>query len=127
VHNYVGVQSFVVTSRERIPEGRVELRLEFETTGKPALLEGKGAPGRAELYIDKKLVGAMDLPVTVPLALGLASNFTCGRGSPSPVTDAYTGEFPFTGTIRSVVVDVSGADLIKDDNKLLERMLMARQ
>ena len=53
--------------------------------------------------------------------------FTCGRGGHWPVTDAYAGQFPFTGTIRSLVVDVSGADLIKDDDKLLERMLMASQ
>src|SRR6185437_8352724 len=53
VHNYVGVRSFVVSSKEEIPEGRVELRLEFETTGKAAPLEGKGAPGRAELYVNR--------------------------------------------------------------------------
>lgn len=127
VYNYVGAKSFTVSSTVPVPEGRVELRCEFEVTGKPHALEGKGAPGRAELYIDKKLVGALELPVTIPLALGIGAGLTCGRGSLSSVTDAYDGAFPFTGTIRQVVVDISGSDLIKDDVKLLDRFLMARQ
>jgi hypothetical protein len=127
VHNYVGAKVFTVTSNVDVPEGRHELRFEFEVTGKASPLEGKGAPGRAQLYIDRKLVASEALPVTVPLSFGLGALFLCGRGAHSPVTSAYEGEFPFTGTIQKVIVDVSGADLIKDDDKLLERMTMARQ
>jgi arylsulfatase len=127
VHNYVGAKVFTVTSNVDVPEGRHELRFEFEVTGKASPLEGKGAPGRAQLYIDRKLVANEVLPVTVPLSFGLGALFLCGRGSHSSVTSAYEGEFPFTGTIQKVIVDVSGADLIKDDDKLLERMMMARQ
>ena len=39
-----------------VPEGRHELRFEFEVTGPPDL-HGKGAPGRGQLYFDGKLVG----------------------------------------------------------------------
>lgn len=126
-HNYVGAKVFTVTSDVDVPEGRCELRFEFEVTGKPDPLHGKGAPGRGQLYIDGKLVASEDIPVTIPITLGLGAFFTCGRGGPSAVSDAYSGEFPFTGTIRKLVVDVSGADLIKDDDKVLERMVMARQ
>jgi arylsulfatase A-like enzyme len=127
VYNYVGAQIFTVTSNVEVPEGRCELRFEFEVTGKASPLEGKGTPGLAQLYIDRKLVASQELPVTVPLLLGIGALFTCGRAGVSPVTDAYAGEFPFTGTIRKVLVDISGADLIKDDDKMLERMMMARQ
>ena len=32
--------------------GHHELRFEFEVTGKPDFANGKGTPGRAQLYID---------------------------------------------------------------------------
>ena len=60
VHNYVGAQEFHVESSEPVPEGKSKLRFEFEPTGKPDIAKGKGAPGRAQLYIDGKLVGQTD-------------------------------------------------------------------
>jgi hypothetical protein len=41
------------------------------------------------------------------------------------VTEAYVGPFPFTGTLHTLVVDVSG-DLIKDEAAEM-KMLLARQ
>jgi hypothetical protein len=41
------------------------------------------------------------------------------------VTDAYTGAFPFSGTLHSVVVDVGG-DVIRDDEAAMKQLL-ARQ
>jgi arylsulfatase len=77
VYNYVGAQSFTVTSNVDVPEGRHELRFEFEVTGKASPLEGKGTPGRAQLYIDKKLVASEEIPVTIPLTFGVCALFTC--------------------------------------------------
>ena len=57
VHNYVGRDYFKVESPEAVPPGRHELRFEFEPTGELNLLEGKGAPGRFQLYVDGDLVG----------------------------------------------------------------------
>ena len=68
VHNYVGAQEFHVESSEPVPEGKSKLRYEFEPTGKPDIAKGKGTPGRAQLYIDDKLVGQADLPVHRPAA-----------------------------------------------------------
>ena len=44
------------------PEGRHALRYEFEPTGAPDIANGKGVPGRGQLYIDGKLVGATRVP-----------------------------------------------------------------
>jgi hypothetical protein len=41
VHNYVGADEFHVESRDRLPEGPVELRYEFEPTGQPDLARGR--------------------------------------------------------------------------------------
>jgi hypothetical protein len=79
VHNYVGAEEFHVVSKVDVPEGKVQLRHEFEATGKPDSKKGKGSPGKAQLYINKKLVGEMSLPYTVPLALGIGSGIFVGR------------------------------------------------
>ena len=53
----MGADEFHVESRDRLPEGPVELRYEFEPTGQPDLAKGRGAPGRAQLYVNGALVG----------------------------------------------------------------------
>jgi arylsulfatase A-like enzyme len=125
VYNYVGSSFSHVESSGPVPAGRHKLRFEFEPTGKPDVAHGKGAPGRGQLYIDGKLVGQADIPLTMPLAIGLAGGMVCGADSGSPVWDKYTPPFKFTGTLFSVTVDVSG-ELIKDTEAEM-RMAMARQ
>jgi arylsulfatase A-like enzyme len=125
VYNYVASQFFHIESNVPVPAGRHTLRFEFEVTGKPDLKAGKGAPGRGQLYIDGELVGQGDLPLTMPLSLGLGGGYVCGADTGSPVWDKYQPPFKFTGTIYSATVDVSG-ELIKDDEAAL-RAVMARQ
>jgi arylsulfatase len=125
VYNYVASQFFHVESNVQIPDGRHKLRYEFEVTGKPDFAKGQGAPGRGQLYIDGKLVGQVDIPLTMPLSLGLGGGFVCGADTGSPVWSKYQPPFKFTGTLFSVTVDVSG-ELIKDDEATL-RAVMARQ
>ena len=124
-YNYLTLQQFHVESKSAVPEGRHKLRYEFEPTGKPDIAVGKGAPGRAQLYVDGTLVGQTEFPVTIPLSLSLAGGYQCGSDPGSPATAAYQGPFPFTGTLYNVVVDVSG-DLIKDDDAAM-KMTLARQ
>ena len=94
-------------------------------TGKPDFANGKGSPGIAKLFIDGKLVGQTNVPVTTPLMLGLTGGVTCGSAHGAPVTPDYQPTFEFTGKIYSVTVDVSG-ELI--ENKEAEmRIVMARQ
>ena len=57
-----------------VPEGKVELRFEFEPTGKPDIEQGKGAPGRAQLYINGKL-SASRPPVHDAARVGLGGGF----------------------------------------------------
>jgi arylsulfatase len=125
VHNYVGRALYYVESNENMPVGRHLLGFEFEVTGKPDFAKGKGSPGRAKLFIDGKLVGKADVPVTTPLALGLTGGVTCGSAHGSPVTPDYQPPFEFTGKIHSVTVDVSG-ELI-EDKEAKTRMVMAQQ
>jgi arylsulfatase A-like enzyme len=124
-YNYVADTQYHVESKEIVPEGRHKLRFEFEVTGKPNVEKGLGAPGRAQLYIDGKLVGQMDIPKTIPLSLGISGGLTAGADPGSPVTELYKPPFVFSGKLYSAVVDVSG-DLIEDKESAM-RVVMARQ
>ncbi|MFF3328885.1 arylsulfatase [Streptomyces sp. NPDC002888] len=123
-HNYVQRTLHHVVSSESLPEGRHALRFEFEPTGAPDIAHGKGAPGRAQLYIDGRLVGQNDMPVTTPITFN-PGGMACGANPGSAVTPDYQAPFQFTGTLHSVTVDLSG-DLILDAESEM-RMHMARQ
>ena len=86
---------------------------------------GKGTPGRAQLYIDGRLVGQADFAHTTPLSLGLTGGITVGADPGAPVAPFYQSPFEFTGTIHSVTFDVSG-DVIEDKEAEMRR-IMARQ
>jgi arylsulfatase len=125
VYNYVARTFYHVESNVEVPEGRHQLRYEFEVTGEPDILKGKGAAGRGQLYIDGELVGQVEMPVTNPIMLGLASGVAVGADAGAPVTDQYEPPFEFTGTLHKVVIDVSG-ELIRDTEAEM-RAIMARQ
>ncbi|MCH8102816.1 MAG: VanZ family protein [Chloroflexi bacterium] len=124
-HNYAAKEIFEVESQADVPAGRQRLRFEFEPTGPPDLANGKGVPGRLQLYIDGKIVGNVDVPHTTPAVFEL-EGLSCGYDFAAPVLESvYKPPFTFTGTIHSVTVDVAG-DLIEDDEATLRRM-MAQQ
>ena len=124
VHNYVGRQLLEVESEEALPAGKHELRFEFEPTGEPDLSQGKGAPGRLQLYVDGTLVGNAEAAVDDAVHVQ-PRPLTCGANPGSPVTPDYEGPFTFTGTLHSVTLDVSG-ELIHDPEAEL-RVHLARQ
>jgi arylsulfatase len=108
VHNYVGLEQHTVTSSARVPSGSVTLRYEFERTGPPDFAAGRGSPGIGRLFIDGSQVGEAKIPVTVPLAFALSGEGLCaGWDSLTPAAHAYDGEFPFSGTLRRVVVELA--------------------
>jgi hypothetical protein len=123
-HNYVGRETYSVSAPDPLPAGRHQLRFEFEPTDKPDIARGQGAPGRAQLYIDGKLVAQAEFPVTTPEGLN-PGGLTCGANPGSAIIPDYQAPFRFTGTLYTVTVDLSG-DLITDTDSEM-RMAMARQ
>lgn len=124
-YNYVTAEYFYVRSTEDVPTGRHNFRFEFEVTGKPDIAQGKGAPGKAQLYIDDRLVGESDFPYTIPLSTGLGAAIAVGADPGSPTIPDYDPPFDFTGKIFYAVIDVSG-ELIEDHEAALKNV-MARQ
>jgi arylsulfatase len=123
-HNYVRREVYKVSSVDPVPPGRHELRFEFEPTGEPDFLAGKGSPGRAQLYVDGRLAGQAEFPVTTPIGLN-PGGLTCGSNPGAAVVADYRSPFRFTGTLHTVTVDLSG-DLISDTEGEM-RMAMMRQ
>jgi arylsulfatase len=121
VYNYLGLREYRVTSTDVIPVGHVSLRYEFEATAKPDFTQGRGAPGRGQLYINSKLVGDAEFDTTVPMVFGI-EGLSCGYDFGESVTAAYQVPFRFTGSIHHVIVDLSG-ELIKDDESEVRRLL----
>ena len=72
-------------------------------------------------------MGSGDLPVTIPISLGLAGGVSVGTDSGSPVMldGEYKPPFAFTGAIKRAQVDVSG-ELVEDKEAQI-RMYLARQ
>jgi arylsulfatase len=124
-YNFLGVQQFHLATDTTVGDGRHELRFEFEPTGKPDLANGKGTPAHAQLYIDGKLAGQGDLPITIPLDIGITEGLSCGRDDGSAVTSDYRAPFAFTGELEKIVVDVSG-ELLEDKGAEM-RSVMAHQ
>ena len=123
-HNYVGQAVYRVVSPEPVPAGRHQLRYEFEPTGELDLQHGRGAPGRAQLYVDSVLVAQQEFPTTTPVMINPGA-MVCGFNHGLAVSPDYDSPFPFTGTLHTVTVDVSG-ELITDSETEM-RMAMARQ
>jgi arylsulfatase len=88
-------------------------------------LEGKGTPGKAKLLIDGKPAGEGELPVTIPLTMGLAAGVSIGLDAGAPVTDEYSAPYAFTGTIEKVIYDVSGAHVVDHEAEI--RLALAHQ
>ena len=124
VYNYVGLDRFELRAEDGLTEGRHALRYEFEPTGEPDIANGKGAPGRGQLYIDGELVANTEYPHTTPLLFEL-EGLSCGYDFGAPAAETYEPPFPFTGTIRQVAFDLTG-ELITDDEATM-RLLMAQQ
>jgi len=125
VHNYVALNRYYVKSEEIIPVGHHFLSMEFEPTGKPDFAKGKGTPGIVKLLIDGREIQRGDLPVTSPFRLGQGAAMLVGSDAGSPVTPEYQPPFSFTGTIKRVIVDISGEHV--EDYEAQMRVVLAKQ
>ncbi len=121
-YNLLGRARFHIVSTVDVPKGPHILGCSFEKTGPHPF----GAGGTVRLYIDGEQVGEGELPRTVPFIFALGQGLQAGADEGNPVTEEYTSPFRFTGTLKRVVVDVRGADPLRDLDQEL-RIDMSRQ
>jgi len=117
VHNGLRITTAVLSTPEPLPQGRCELRFEFEplTVPKPPEsrqeLEAFSAElprGRGRLLLNGIEVARNDDIRTAPLMYSfVVEGFQIGRNWGSPVAYAhYLGAFPFTGRLHRVEVEL---------------------
>jgi hypothetical protein len=99
-YNYFKRTVTTVTSEHRLPAGPVVAELKFDYDG-----GGRGKGGTVTLYVNGLRDGGGYLPQTVPVAYSFEESFGVGEDSASPV-GSYESPFPFTGHLRSLVVDL---------------------
>jgi arylsulfatase len=96
VHEYnAGHSRYVIRSERPIAIGRHAISFDFSRTGRQA--------GHGTLSVDGEVVGTGELPRTWPVNPARAG-LHCGRDGGTPVSDAYSCPFAFTGTLHDVTV-----------------------
>jgi len=92
-------QRVVITSRDPVPAGPVELAFDFEQDGKGQAAGG----GTGRLYINGQPQAEAKLPRFGEIGFGA---FTVGRALVSPVSPSFDLPFAFTGTLTRVRVEM---------------------
>ena len=122
IYNWLGDLKQQVVSNKAVPIGASTLSAIFTK-------EGENPPhvanGTLAIYINDEKVGEMKM-MTQPGKFSIAGEgLNVGRDGGEPVTGDYPGEYPwpFTGTVKRVVVDVSG-DLNINQEVEAQMMLM---
>ena len=103
--NYLQFNEFIVESDIEVPAGEVTMRFEFEATGQPDVLNGKGMPGIGRLFIDGQAVGETEITDNVVVVYSSTEGIDCGRDALTGVSKRYTAPFTFTGNLNKGVVD----------------------
>ena len=94
---YAPAVRHAIRSEAAVSAGARVLRYEFRRTGPRR--------GRGTLSVDGRAVGSVEIPKTWPVH-GTTAGVTCGHDTGASVSDAYAAPFPFTGTLRRVIVEL---------------------
>jgi len=124
-YNYLTDAYFKVESSQALPSGHHIFSMQFEPTGPADIAKGKGTPAKITLLVDGHSVGEGNLPVTIPLNLGLAAGIAIGADPGSPTMPDYQPPFKFTGEVKKALIDVTGEAV--EDKEAKMRMYLARQ
>ena len=101
LYSYVGVEHYTITATETLPKGKCLVRFDFAYDG-----GGKGKGGNGTLSINGKKVGEGRLAKTVPTMFSTDDTFDVGEDWGTPVAHTYEMPAKFTGTMKSVTIEV---------------------
>ncbi|HPY50011.1 MAG TPA: hypothetical protein PLO68_09125, partial [Sedimentisphaerales bacterium] len=115
-YNWGGLKHFIVGSREAIPAGRHQVRMEFAYAG-----GGLGKGTTVSLFVNGKKAGQGRVEATGWVGkYSPDETFDIGEDSGSPVSNEYSSPNRFTGTIRKIVIDSQPTNLTAADQENLE-------
>jgi arylsulfatase len=105
VHNFAGMHEYRVTSASELTPGVHTLAFRFDKTGEHR--------GTGTLVIDGRDDGSVEIRHFTPTRFSITGeDLCCGYDMGMPVANDYRPPFRFTGNLRRVVVDVSGAPYV---------------
>jgi arylsulfatase len=102
-YNVVGVNHYYVESKEKIPAGVHQVRMEFAYAG-----GGLGKGGKVTLFVDGKPVGEGEVPMTQAIVFSADDGCDVGEDSGAPVSPDYgpVGN-GFNGSIKGVYLSIA--------------------
>jgi arylsulfatase len=100
-YNWLGLEQFTITGQQALPPGRASVRFEFAYDG-----GGPGKGGTGTLLVNGQSVGTGRIDKTQCCAFSGDEGADVGGDEGTPVTEAYTGPFRFTGKIANVTVEL---------------------
>jgi len=120
VYNFCGMFEQMVVSTEDIPTGDVLLSAVFQREG-----DDMPTHGTLTVYINDTAVGSADIKTQPGNFSLVGEGLNVGKDVGEAVTDDYAGVRPWAftgGTIKQVIVDVSGAPYIDVEKEALAMM-----
>jgi len=103
VYNYLSLERTTIEGKERLPAGKVRIKVAFAYQGGPKEL-GKAAV--VTLSVNGKDVAQGKLSRTIPATISIQEGFDVGEDVGSPVDFTYKPPFRFTGAIDKVTVEL---------------------
>jgi len=103
-YNFLGLDRYVISSSEKLPEGSVTVKLDFVYDG-----DGLGKGGKATIYVDDKAVADGRVEKTQPNIFSADETADVGLDNQTPVAEGIgygPEETRFTGKINKVTVAV---------------------
>ncbi|RUU97339.1 MULTISPECIES: arylsulfatase [unclassified Mesorhizobium] len=125
-YNLIGVKHFFAESKEKIPEGSHQVRMEFAYAG-----GGLGKGGVVTLFVDGKQVGEGKVEATAAMVFSADDGTDVGCDTGAPVSPDYgPQDNEFNGTVRGIQLAI-GDDANHPDHQVSPeealRVAMARQ
>jgi hypothetical protein len=113
-YNWLGHETYAVESPKSLPAGPVALKVSFDYDEG----QGLGQGGTATLFVDDERVAGIRIEKTVPFVFSMSGEtFDVGIDTGAPV-GPYPHEFPFTGKIVKVDIEVGSLlDAIPEDKR----------
>jgi arylsulfatase len=99
-YNWLGLEQFNVTTKQKVPVGQHTLKLDFAYDG-----GGNGKGGTASIFMDGTKIGEGKIAKTQGGMFGVDETADVGEDQNTAVNPAYKGKSKFTGKINKITVE----------------------
>jgi hypothetical protein len=109
-YNWLGLQQYTVAATQALPAGKATIRFDFVYDG-----GGIGKGGMGTLFVNGQKAATGRIEQTQCCAFSADEGADVGADEGTPVTEAYTVPFKFTGRIDKVTIELK--DVMKTADK----------